>query len=389
MQGTSRGFRKCGSYPYAVQEFPKECKCLLNGKDGHMFISHLETLRETKGLVFAYEIDADSALTRIFSTNADSIRCYALFGDAISFDPTYGTNKYNMKFAPFSGIDNQKKSITFGCVLLELEDDDSFIWAFPQFLKAMDGKEPNYIISDQDAGIINAVPDQQRQNLKLLEPQSHNSIPKTLFGSNWEAHAVKVYTHEVFFDFQEEVKLLVNVCSVCGYTPPDPVTNFEISIVEDANKRKRYAVEWSKNALRNPVYDLNVNLLENYDLTGNSKFGMSRVWSEIYATVDMLKRKEEESDMREFEKLINKFREKLEPDREPLTKEQELEVLLNCKAPNEIKILPPKVFKYKGSGKRLVSSKNKELAQNGQVVHQLEYKTLKVQVEIKDDHQVV
>ncbi|XP_074298113.1 protein FAR1-RELATED SEQUENCE 1-like [Silene latifolia] len=177
-------------------------------------------------------------------------------------------------------------------------------------------------------------------------------MPKTLFESNWEAHAVKVYTLEVFFEFQEEVKFSVNACSVCGYTPLDPVTNFEVSIVEDANKRKRYVVEynrrtldvrctcklferkgilcnhiiwicsgkfkeitekyilrrWSKNALRNPVYDLNGNLLENYDPTGNSKFRMSWVWYEIYATVGMLKGKEE-SDMREFAKLIKEFRE--------------------------------------------------------------------------------
>ncbi|XP_074266245.1 protein FAR1-RELATED SEQUENCE 5-like [Silene latifolia] len=202
-----------------------------------------------------------------------------------------------MKFAPFTGIDNHKKSITFGCVLLDHEDDDSFIWAFQQFLKAMGGKEPNFIINDQDAGIINAVPavfkkarhrfcmwhimkkvtdkvgsticketdflsrlnnvvwsedlepeefeenwakvisefsleenkwltdnfaERDQHNLKLLEAQSHNSMPETLFGSNWEAHAVKVYTHEVFFDFQEEVKFSVNACSVSGYTPPDP-----------------------------------------------------------------------------------------------------------------------------------------------------------------------
>ncbi|XP_074297092.1 protein FAR-RED IMPAIRED RESPONSE 1-like [Silene latifolia] len=90
---------------------------------------------------------------------------------------------------------------------------------------------------------------QQRHNLKLLEAQSHNSMLETLFGSNWEAYAAKVYTHEVFFDFQEEVKFLVNACSVCGYTPPDLVTNFEVSIVEDANKRKRYAVEYNRRTM--------------------------------------------------------------------------------------------------------------------------------------------
>ncbi|XP_074277475.1 protein FAR1-RELATED SEQUENCE 5-like [Silene latifolia] len=155
----AEGFENVGATLTQFKNFQREVKCLLNGKDGHMFISRLEILRETKGLVFSYETDADSALTRIFWTNADSIRCYALFGDAISFDPTYGTNKYNMKFTSFTGIGNHKKSITFGCVLLDHEDDDSFIWAFQQFMKAMGGKEPNYIISDQDAGIINAVPD--------------------------------------------------------------------------------------------------------------------------------------------------------------------------------------------------------------------------------------
>ncbi|XP_074293068.1 uncharacterized protein LOC141619973 [Silene latifolia] len=203
--------------------------------------------------------------------------------------------------------------------------------------------------------------DQQRHYLQLLEAQSKNSMPEPLFGSNWEAHAVKVYTNEVFFDFQEEVKFSINACSVCGYTPPDSVTNFEVSIVEDANSERDMQLSTIGEQWINPVYDLNGNLLENYDLTGNSKFGMSWVWSEIYATVGMLKRKEEESDMREFAKIIKEFREKLEPNPKPLTKEQELEVLLNCKALKEVKILPPKVSKNKGSGKRLVSSKNKAI----------------------------
>ncbi|XP_074288937.1 protein FAR1-RELATED SEQUENCE 5-like [Silene latifolia] len=153
----AEGFENVGASLMQFKNFQRNVKCLLNDKDGQMFISHLKTLRETKGLVFAYETDADNSLTRIVWTNADSIRCYALFGDEISFDPTYGTNKYNMKFAPFTGINNHKNSITFGCVLLEHEDDDSFIWGFQQFLKEMGGKEPNYIISDQDPGIINAV----------------------------------------------------------------------------------------------------------------------------------------------------------------------------------------------------------------------------------------
>ncbi|XP_074282864.1 protein FAR-RED IMPAIRED RESPONSE 1-like [Silene latifolia] len=114
----AEGFENVGASFMQFNNFQTNVKCLLNGKDGHMFISRLETLRETKGLVFAYETDGDNALRRIFWTNVDSIRCYALF---------------------------------------DHEDDNSFIWAFQQFLKAMGGKEPHYIINDQDPGIINAV----------------------------------------------------------------------------------------------------------------------------------------------------------------------------------------------------------------------------------------
>ncbi|XP_074301402.1 protein FAR1-RELATED SEQUENCE 3-like [Silene latifolia] len=239
-----------------------------------------------------------------------------------------------MKFAPFTGIDNHKKSIIFGCVLLEPEDDESFIWAFQQFLKAMGGKEPNYIICDQDAGIINAVPavfKKARHRFRMWhimkkvtdkvgsiickETDCLSRLNNVVWSENLEPEEFEENWAKVISEFSlEGNKWLTG--NVYGYTPPDPVTNFEVSIVEDANKRKRYAVEynrrtmdvrcafklferkgilcnhiiwicsakfkeipekyilrrWSKNALRNTVYDLNGNLLENYDLTGNSKF---------------------------------------------------------------------------------------------------------------------
>ncbi|XP_074296866.1 protein FAR1-RELATED SEQUENCE 1-like [Silene latifolia] len=191
--------------------------------------------------------------------------------------------------------------------------------------------------------------DQQRHTLKLLEAKSDNSMPETLFGLKWEAHAAKVYIHEMFYEIQKQVKFSVNACSVCGYTPPDTVTNFDVSMVENVKKRKRYVVEYNgttMDVIRNWEC-----LVENYDPAGNTKFGMPRVWFEIYTTLGILKRKEE-ADLREFAKIIREFREKLKPNPKPLTKEQQLEVLLNYKAPKEVRIIPPNVSKNKGSGKR-------------------------------------
>jgi len=43
---------------------------------------------------------------------------YALYGDVISFDTTYDTNRYKMIFAPFTGLDNHQLCVTFGAAFL-------------------------------------------------------------------------------------------------------------------------------------------------------------------------------------------------------------------------------------------------------------------------------
>ncbi|KAK9705556.1 hypothetical protein RND81_07G066000 [Saponaria officinalis] len=96
-------------------------------------------------------------LCRVFWADVEAIRNYSCFGDAISFDPTYGTNKYCMVFTPFTGVDHHKRSVFFGASLLSNEDEESFKWTFESFLKAMSQKEPQCIITDQDPAIKNAV----------------------------------------------------------------------------------------------------------------------------------------------------------------------------------------------------------------------------------------
>ncbi|CAH9062579.1 unnamed protein product [Cuscuta europaea] len=54
-----------------------------------------------------------------------------------------------MVFAPFTGVDNHKKCVTFAAGLLLKEDVESYVWIFRQFLDAM-GREPICVITDQD-----------------------------------------------------------------------------------------------------------------------------------------------------------------------------------------------------------------------------------------------
>ncbi|XP_074303036.1 protein FAR1-RELATED SEQUENCE 5-like [Silene latifolia] len=167
--GTSTSFRLCKEYANGYENvgtsltefknFNRDVKCFTGGKDAQMVIDRFKEISETStGFYFAYYTDESHILSRLFWCDSQSRQNYSLFGDAVSFDATYGTNKYNIMFAPFTGVDHHKKSVTFGAALLEHEDEESFKWCLENFLDAMNKKEPQCVVTDQAPGLILAVP---------------------------------------------------------------------------------------------------------------------------------------------------------------------------------------------------------------------------------------
>ncbi|KAK9740062.1 hypothetical protein RND81_03G008300 [Saponaria officinalis] len=427
------------------------------------------------------------------------------FGDGVSFDPTYGTNRYCMVLTPFTGIDNHKKSVTFACTLLSNEDEESFVWVFQKFMEAMGRKEPQIIITDQDPAIRNSVPvvfKTARHRFcmwhimkkvpdkidiitckdtdflsrlngivwnKELDPtdfddkwndvitefglednrwlstmfdmkeywipayfrdlhmgdimsttqrsESENSFFKKFenhygtvieFWLRYESamdqqrHTHKLYTHEVFYEIQEEIKSSMCGCGLVGYSRSASV---ELSDIEDSEKKKTFSVKynvmtsevlctcklferrglicrhifwvfsnkllriipekyimsrWSKDALRGPVYDLDGNIIQNYDAADECQLEMSKVWSEFYNVISMVTNKELDT-LRNLQRVLKEFKETIEPTNERLSKQQEMEMLIGCNVTNEVRILPPRQSKNKGSVKRMVTSKTKAI----------------------------
>ena len=56
--------------------------------------------------------------------------------------------RYNMIFAPFTGVDKHDRCVTFAACLLSKEDVAHYRWAFDNFVKAM-GRNPIVIVTDQ------------------------------------------------------------------------------------------------------------------------------------------------------------------------------------------------------------------------------------------------
>nr|KAJ0189769.1 hypothetical protein LSAT_V11C800389760 [Lactuca sativa] len=70
-------------------------------------------------------------LAAMFWTDKREKAFYIEFGEVISFDATFKTNKYKMVFVPFTTIDHHKKSVTVG-----IETIESYEWLLKAFLRA-------------------------------------------------------------------------------------------------------------------------------------------------------------------------------------------------------------------------------------------------------------
>ncbi|KAK9755273.1 hypothetical protein RND81_01G014300 [Saponaria officinalis] len=497
-----------------------------------MFINQFEELSETrKGFYYAYEVDEGQCLCRVFWVDAEARRNYSLFGEAVTFDPTYSTNRYNMIFAPFTGVDHHKRSVTFGAALMSKENEQNFKWVFLKFLDAMGGREPQCFFTDQDPAIKLAIPavfktsahrfcmwhimqklpekvgmtvtketdfvshlnavvwdselepsdfeerwselisefqmgdnrwlrymfsirqhwipayfrdiplgcllrttqrsesesnffkrfenprgtlvefwlcfqsamDQQRYTQKCLDRDSDYSLPETKTLLKLESHASTVFTHTLFYEFQQQCIDSLHSCSA-GDCSRDVTTRF--IGVDDSMMNKSYIVaynpttidatcsckmferkgyickhiiwifsgkgvkkipdkyllsRWTKNTKKMPIYDAHGQLMDDFDSSDLIKMRISNVWSEFYSLLAVLKSLPP-NHVTELTDLLKTFRQNLKPVSETMTKRQELEMLLGCSYSTEVRILPPVESKNKGSGKRLSSKRQQGIA---------------------------
>ena len=106
---------------------------------------------------YKFELDDENRMKNIFWRDGSSLKYYADFGDCVSFDTTYMTNRYRLPFAPFVGITGHAQTCIFGCAFLKDETIATFKWLFETFLESMGGKHPQTIITDQDKAMKTAI----------------------------------------------------------------------------------------------------------------------------------------------------------------------------------------------------------------------------------------
>ncbi|XP_074305614.1 uncharacterized protein LOC141640832 [Silene latifolia] len=306
-------------------------KLLVCNREGFKHKGQLECSGgQDSGFFFDYDVDSDGSLSKAIWADGIARRNYSVFGDVVSFDPTYSTNKYDMSFTPFTGVDNHKRSVTFCGALVAHEDETR-----------LNGFSPVFWL---------------------------RWVAKSL---TIEVHGAQVYSHKVFEEFQEEAKCSIGTCKSRGFTE---CGSLELTIVRDANKDINYEVtyypdtlkatcscrmlegkgilcrhviwiyssngvkiipeqcvvkRWCKDARLSKMFDCNGEATEDVDIIDGKQIAMSVMWSEIHQTVGMLMGKMK-NDVDNFSSLIRQFKDKLSPLGSPLNKQQQLEKILGC-----------------------------------------------------------
>ena len=91
----------------------------LDGGDAQSILIYLRK-KQAENPQFFYTIQCDEKgqATNFFLVDARLRLAYRCFGDVVSSDTTYRTNKYDMSFAPFTRVNHHLQLIQFGCALL-------------------------------------------------------------------------------------------------------------------------------------------------------------------------------------------------------------------------------------------------------------------------------
>ncbi|XP_019153492.1 PREDICTED: protein FAR1-RELATED SEQUENCE 5-like [Ipomoea nil] len=144
------GVENVGCTQLDFKNYRREVLAYMQGSDAQMIISkYLDIKSDYSDMYFEYEANEKDQLARVFCADGATRQKYCAFGDVVSFDATYKTNRYSLVFVPFTGVDNHKKCVTFAAALIAREDVDSYCWALRNFKSAM-GSAPHITVTDQN-----------------------------------------------------------------------------------------------------------------------------------------------------------------------------------------------------------------------------------------------
>ncbi|XP_076882309.1 protein FAR1-RELATED SEQUENCE 5-like [Bidens hawaiensis] len=222
------GFEKVGATKDDCKNFKQGLNFYIGEYDVEMIVQRLCAKKTfSSDYCFEYDVNDDRELIRMFWADETLKSNYLAFGDIISFDATFKSNKYKMVFVPFMAIDNHCRSVTVGAGLLASETIESYTWLLQMLLKSF-GHAPKVVVIDQDPA-MNSCEEEggflrckimdfnayvsgflERYNGRRCDHDSRYTYPQLETRSYLEKETVRIYTRAIFNDLQDEINEIVD-----------------------------------------------------------------------------------------------------------------------------------------------------------------------------------
>ncbi|XP_021986627.1 protein FAR1-RELATED SEQUENCE 5-like [Helianthus annuus] len=153
------GFEEVGMTAVDCKNFKRDLNLYIGKHDAEMVVQRL-TLKKKYNPDFScdYFTTDEGNLGGLFWADEVMKHNFIMFGDVVAFDATYRSNKYDMVFVPFTGIDNHHRNVTLGAALLGSETAEAYTWLLKAFKKAF-GAVPRVVVTDQDLAMKKAIRD--------------------------------------------------------------------------------------------------------------------------------------------------------------------------------------------------------------------------------------
>uniref|UniRef100_A0A453SDQ3 Uncharacterized protein n=1 Tax=Aegilops tauschii subsp. strangulata TaxID=200361 RepID=A0A453SDQ3_AEGTS len=107
------------------------------GEAGSILKYFQDKIRENPSFQYEIQHDCEEQITNIFWADARMIIDYAHFGDVVTFDTTFGTNKEHRPFGVFVGFNHFRETVIFlvlvFCTMKHLNLLDGFLKLFCQY----------------------------------------------------------------------------------------------------------------------------------------------------------------------------------------------------------------------------------------------------------------
>lgn len=146
------GISSVGSTERDCRNYMRSSRQRTLGGDTQHLLDYLKSKQaQDPAFFYAVQGDEDQCTSNIFWADPKARTNYTFFGDTVTFDTTYRSNRYRLPFAPFTGVNHHGQPVLFGCALLINESEASFVWLFKMW------RPPISITTDHDRVIHLAI----------------------------------------------------------------------------------------------------------------------------------------------------------------------------------------------------------------------------------------